>query len=272
MSHMSRSNAINGESSLAGIECSDAKSCKPPADRRVSLSGILMAGRLPPPPSPAVHHHLVHRIPSKVAATQQGPCPGPHGAARRCRKIVAARPNGRALIGALERAIGWDGYRLFGVDPRTLLINRLLSASDNDHRARREWLEEVYLDDRTLPYLQLPAIIRARLRGVAFQPTQEQSWGYPSAMLSGIEPEHHRSYYYESESPIGGTLHGAFDANGRQIAVLQAYRRDPNAHFRPKDVALIQTGAPIVGQALGTALDRERAWLNGTRAPQAASC
>ncbi len=166
---------------------------------------------------------------------------------------------GGALIGALERAIGWDGYRLFGVDPRTLLINRLLSASDNDHRARREWLEEVYLDDRTLPYLQLPAIIRARLRGVAFQPTQEQSWGYPSAMLSGIEPEHHRSYYYESESPIGGTLHGAFDANGRQIAVLQAYRRDPNAHFRPKDVALMQTGAPIVGQALGTALDRERA-------------
>jgi DNA-binding CsgD family transcriptional regulator len=177
---------------------------------------------------------------------------------------VAGRPlppdgMGGALIGALERAIGWDGYRLFGVDPRTLLINRLLSASDNDHRARREWLEEVYLDDRTLPYLQLPTIIRARLRGVAFQPTQDQSWGYPRAMLSGIEPDHHWTYYYESESPIGGTLHGAFEAHGRQIAVLQAYRRDPNAHFRPKDVALMQTAAPIVGEALGTALDRERA-------------
>lgn len=166
---------------------------------------------------------------------------------------------GGALIGALEPAIGWDGYRLFGVDPRTLLINRLLSASDNDHRARREWLEEVYLDDRTLPYLQLPAIIRARLRGVAFQPTQDQSWGYPNSMLSDIEPERHRRYYYESESPIGGTLHSSFEANGRQIAVLQAYRRDPRAHFRPKDVALMQTAAPIVGQALGAALDREQA-------------
>lgn len=168
---------------------------------------------------------------------------------------------GGALIGALERAIGWDGYRLFGVDPRTLLINRLISASDNDRRARREWLEEVYLDDRTLPYLQLPEIMRARLRGVAFQPTQEQSWGYPRAMLAGVAPERHWSYYYESESPIGGTLHGAFGANGRQIAVLQAYRRDPNAHFRLKDVVLMQTAAPIVGQALGTALDREQALI-----------
>ncbi len=165
---------------------------------------------------------------------------------------------GSALVGVLERAIGWDGYRLFGVDPRTLLINRLLSASDNDRRARREWLEEVYLDDRTLPYLQLPAIIRAGLRGVAFQPTQAQSWGYPDTMLSAIEPERHWSYYYESESPIGGTLHSAFELNGRQIAVLQAYRRDPKAHFRPKDVALMQAAAPVLGQALGTALERER--------------
>lgn len=168
---------------------------------------------------------------------------------------------GGALVGALERAIGWDGYRLFGVDPRTLLINRLLSASDNDQRARREWLEEVYLDHRTLPYLQLPAIIRAGLRGAAFQPTQDQSWGYPHAMMADVEPDHHWSYYYESESPIGGTLHGAFETNGRQIAVLQAYRRDPKAHFRPKDVALMHTAAPVVGQALGAALDRERALI-----------
>lgn len=171
---------------------------------------------------------------------------------------------GSALIDALQRPIGWDGYRLFGVDPRTLLINRLISASDNDRTARREWLEEVYLDDRTLPYLQLPAIIGARLRGVAFQPTQDQSWGYPHAMMSGIEPEHHRSYYYESESPIGGTLHGSFEASGRQIALLQAYRRDPRAHFRPKDVALMQSAAPIVGQALGVSLAREHAMAEGS--------
>ncbi len=99
-----------------------------------------------------------------------------------------------ALFDTLQRAIGWDGYRLFGVDSRTLLINRLLSASDNDRTARREWLEEVYLDERTLPYLQLPEIVRARLRGVAFQPTQDESWGYPNVMLAGIDPGRHRRY------------------------------------------------------------------------------
>jgi len=38
----------------------------------------------------------------------------------------------RRLMAELQGAIGWDGYRLFGVDPKTLLINRLLAASDND--------------------------------------------------------------------------------------------------------------------------------------------
>ncbi len=171
---------------------------------------------------------------------------------------------GQALIQRLERAIGWDGYRLFGVDGRTLLINRLISSSDNDHRARREWLEEVYLDDRALPYLHFSEIARARLRAVAYQPVQEQSWGYPAHMLAGIDPSEHTSYYFESESPVGGTLHATFESNNRQIAVLQAYRRDPNAQFRPTDVALMQLAAPIVGQALGTAMAREHAFDHRT--------
>lgn len=175
---------------------------------------------------------------------------------------------GSALLSILERAIGWDGYRLFGLDTRTLLINRLISASDNDRAARREWLEEVYLDDRTLPYLRLPEIARARLRAVAYQPTQDQSWGYPDSMLARVDPKEHRTYYFESQSPIGGTLHATFEATGRQIAVLQAYRRDPKTTFRQKDVSLMQTASPIIGQALGVSLARERALAEwGTAVP-----
>ncbi|MCA9860956.1 MAG: hypothetical protein KC438_14600, partial [Thermomicrobiales bacterium] len=164
-------------------------------------------------------------------------------------RSIASRPfavdqMGRELLRPLQRAIGWDGYRLFGVDSRTLLINRLISASDNDRDARREWLEEVYLDQRTLPYLQLPVIARARLKGVAYQPKQDESWGYPSAMLESIDPHKHWIYYHESESPIGGTLHATFESAGRQVAVLQAYRRDLNRAFRPKDVALMQAASP----------------------------
>ena len=167
---------------------------------------------------------------------------------------------GQTLLQPLEHAIGWDGYRLFGVDSRTLLINRLLAASDNDRVARREWLEAVYLDERTLPYLRLQQILRARIRAAAYQPNQNQSWGYPSSMLETVDPDSHWTYYFESQSPIGGTLHAGFESNGRQVAVLQAYRRDPGSSFRPKDVALMQAASPVMGQALGTALARERAF------------
>jgi DNA-binding CsgD family transcriptional regulator len=171
------------------------------------------------------------------------------------------------MLVPLELAVGWDGYRLFGVDSRTLLINRLLAASDNDQFARREWLEEVYLDERTLPYLRLPEILRARLKAAAYQPRQEQSWGYPAAMLEGVDPRHHWTYYFESESPVGGTLHGAFESDGRQLAVLQAYRRDPDRPFRPKDVALMQAASPIIGQALGSAFAREQALAAASENP-----
>lgn len=174
---------------------------------------------------------------------------------------------GQELLVPLERAIGWDGYRLFGVDSATLLINRLLSASDNDRAARREWLEEVYLDERTLPYLRLPEILRARLKAAAYQSRQEHSWGYPAAMLEGTDPRNHWTYYFESESPVGGTLHAAFESNGRQIAVLQAYRRDPNRSFRPRDVSLMQAASPLIGQALGVAFAREQALAAASESP-----
>jgi DNA-binding CsgD family transcriptional regulator len=187
-------------------------------------------------------------------------------------RVIATRPSSpdrlaRDLLGPLERAIGWDGYRLFGVDSRTLLINRLLAASDNDRVARREWLEEIYLDERTLPYLHLPRILSARIRAAAYQPLQEQSWGFPAAMLEAVDPRQHWTYYFESESPVGGTLHAVFESGGRQIAILQAYRREPERTFRQKDVALMQAVSPVIGQALGTAFAREQALAMARESP-----
>ncbi|MGH9176394.1 MAG: hypothetical protein ACRD1H_18640 [Vicinamibacterales bacterium] len=70
-----------------------------------------------------------------------------------------------------------DGFRLFEVDPATLLVNRLLAASDNDGWARREWLREVYLAADQLPYVELPTLMRLRLPVVASQPRQSECWG-----------------------------------------------------------------------------------------------
>lgn len=58
-------------------------------------------------------------------------------AARRRVVHLAAR-----LLAVVEGAIGWDGCRLFGVDPGSLLVNRLLAASAEDGWARLEWLWE----------------------------------------------------------------------------------------------------------------------------------
>ncbi len=65
------------------------------------------------------------------------------------------------IADTLEDAIGWDGYRMFGLDGQTLLINELLGASVNDAEARLEWLREVYLAMPT-PYAELPELARRR--------------------------------------------------------------------------------------------------------------
>ena len=164
----------------------------------------------------------------------------------RCDQLI------RALLHPLERAIGWDGYRLFGVDPDTLLINRLLAASDDDQEARLEWLQHVYLDDRTLPYLQVPDLMRSGLRSAAFLPRQDQSWGYPAAMLQNVDPRRHWEYYFESQNPVGGVLQAVIEANGRKIAILQVNRREPGRYFSASDVQLLRLAGPIVGQALNS--------------------
>src|SRR3954463_13010259 len=76
------------------------------------------------------------------------------------------------VTATLSVAIPNDGYRLFGIDPASMLVNRLLSASDGDDWARREWLRDVYLRSDPLPYIELPELMRLRLPVVASQSRQ----------------------------------------------------------------------------------------------------
>ncbi len=57
---------------------------------------------------------------------------------------LSPEPLGARLLDALEQAIPSDGQRLFGVDPGSLLFNRLLAASASDNTARRDWLRNTY--------------------------------------------------------------------------------------------------------------------------------
>ncbi|MCC6945219.1 MAG: helix-turn-helix transcriptional regulator [Thermomicrobiales bacterium] len=179
------------------------------------------------------------------------------------------QPLAAQAMASLERAIGWDGYRLFGVDHRTLLINRLLAASDNDGWARKEWLQEVYLVDETLPYIQLPTILQSGLRGVAYQERQDESWGYPESMLERVSAEEHYRYFFESRSPVGGVLMAGFSARGRWLAALQTYRRDTGQAFTPGEVDFLRRMSSVVAEALHAAFLREHALERSPADPQA---
>lgn len=168
---------------------------------------------------------------------------------------------GRRLMQALTAAIPVDGFRLFAVDSGTLLINRLLAASYSDGWARAEWLHDVYLRADELGYIELPVLMHSGLTAVAMHETQETCWGYRPEVLERVDPANHRRLFHELRSPVGGTLLACFPADGKWVAALQAYRRDPKMPFKPGDVAFVQVVAPAIGRAIAAALGREQARL-----------
>lgn len=173
------------------------------------------------------------------------------------------------IAATLREAIGWDGFRLFGLDERTMLVNSLLAASENDADARLEWLREVYLAIPT-SYAELPELARSGLRGVAFQERQDECWGYPTRQLSRVDPGDHYRHYHEFRSPVGGSLLAIFRDRHRPVAAMQAYRRDPGRQFRASDVQFVRQMSTTIGQALATAAARDAA-ISESKATTAAA-
>jgi DNA-binding CsgD family transcriptional regulator len=164
----------------------------------------------------------------------------------------------KRIIRAVEDAVPFDGFRLFGVDPTTHLVNRLLAASDNDRSARLTWLRDVYLRTEPLPYADLPILIRSGPPAVALQEHQQICWGYPHAVISEVSEQDHYRLYHEYASPAGGALLASFATNGKAVAVLQAYRRDAKRPFRAGDVAFVRMVGPVIAQALASSIRRDQ--------------
>lgn len=160
---------------------------------------------------------------------------------------------------ALHGAVPCDGYRFFGIDPGTDLVNRLLAASDNDGDARTEWLREVYLAAEPLDYLELPNLLRSNLRAVAFQDRQDACWGYPREMLASVSDNDHYHLFHDFRSPVGGTVLISLRTEDRSVGAVQWYRRDPKSAFRAGDVAFINQMVPIISKGLAASYARESA-------------
>jgi DNA-binding CsgD family transcriptional regulator len=184
--------------------------------------------------------------------------------------LLLPLPLARQIMDAIALAIPFDGYRFFQIDPGTLLISRLLDASDNDLDPRNEWLRDVYLRSGRLSYIELPEQMRSGLTSVALHDRQETSLGLKRSMTHAISPKEHYELFHELRSPTGGTIFGTFQANGVWVAALQAYRRDGLPGFRASDVEFLRRTAGTIGEAMAASFGRERA-ISPTNDPPGAT-
>jgi DNA-binding CsgD family transcriptional regulator/GAF domain-containing protein len=175
---------------------------------------------------------------------------------------------GQQIVRAIQIAISVDGYRLFGIDPGSHLVNRVLAASDNDGWARTEYLQTIYLAYPEM-YTELSNVIAAGLPAAAFQERQSESWGYTREMLGDVSPTDHYRIFHEMNSPVGGGIQAVFRAQGEIVAAMQIYRREGRTPFRATDVAFLRIVAPTIGGAIAASLRREKA-LRTNRAQSAA--
>jgi DNA-binding CsgD family transcriptional regulator len=165
---------------------------------------------------------------------------------------------GQQIMRAIQIAVPVDGYRLFGIDPGSKLVNRVLAASENDGWARTEYLQTIYLAYPEM-YTELSNVIARGLPVAAFQPKQAESWGYPRDILRSISPQDHERIFYEMNSPVGGGIQATFRAHGEVVAAMQIYRREGRSLFKQTDVDFLRMIAPAVGSAIGAAIRREMA-------------
>ena len=162
------------------------------------------------------------------------------------------------LLAALLKAVPADGGGLGGLDPTTLLSNRLLAVVPGARSLVSGFFRNVYLRDPVGALLP-PAMMRSGIPVIVLHRELERSLGLPRSLLRAVsEVEEYRAFYAAFPQP-GGSLRAAFAADGQWIAQLELMRRERGRPFGAGDVEFLRLVAPTVGRALRAAFDRERA-------------
>lgn len=163
---------------------------------------------------------------------------------------------GERLLAAIQLAVPSDAAQLCAVDPTTLLFNRLLAVSPGMRPHIHWYLRNLYLHEPVAGFTH-PNLMRARLTAVVLHDRPETSWALPSHLTSQLSaPELYRAYH-EFTGAKGGILRAFFPADGQWIGALDLARFEPDELFRPTDVAFLRLFAPLIGQILRKAFDRE---------------
>ncbi|MEJ7652987.1 MAG: helix-turn-helix transcriptional regulator [Chloroflexia bacterium] len=156
-------------------------------------------------------------------------------------------------------AVSADGWTVFGVDPSSLLFNRVLAVEPADNAALRYWLSHVYIAGEPSLGATFPAIMQAGIPSVVFRDTIEASWGAEEFLFDGMTDHEYRNVFHEILTPPGGILRGCLAANGRWIAAVELFRMDACAPFLSSDMSFVRLVAPAMGRVLNAAFDYEYA-------------
>ena len=166
---------------------------------------------------------------------------------------------GTLLLQALSRAVPSDIQMLLGVDPASLLFNRLLSLQGVPEESFRVWLEHVYLVREPTYGTTFPGLMQAGLSAIVLRDDKESCWGVPSSLFHPICASELYHAYHDIDAPAGGMLRVLLAADGKYLAALELLRYDARHPFRPGDLVFLRLVAPLIGQALRSAFDREQA-------------
>ena len=166
------------------------------------------------------------------------------------------------LLTILDAAIPSDLAGLLGLDPVTLVANRLLAVSPGALGDALDYVQHLYLRE-PFPELTQPWQMRAR-RAVFVQGDRfATSWGLPDELAKDPAAAATFRGWVESYGLYHSILRSCFAADGQWLAWLELVRLDARRPFQRSDIAFMQLMAPAIGRALRTAFVRERACARG---------
>jgi DNA-binding CsgD family transcriptional regulator len=162
----------------------------------------------------------------------------------------------RRVLAAIEEAIPADGHILWGLDPGTLLFNRVLAVSGSMVAHTPPFLRDLYLRE-PFPGITHPQLMSAGVSALVLHEQAETSWGLPRQALGSLTTEGYALAYRGSDGPRGGLLRAFFRASGEWLVALELVRYAPEWTFRRGDLAFTRVIAPMVGDAFRASLARE---------------
>jgi DNA-binding CsgD family transcriptional regulator len=179
--------------------------------------------------------------------------------AQLARETLLPEQLSKRLLAALQLAIPADRQALFGVDPGSLLFNRLLAVNTGNLDATLFWLKNIYLVREPTPEITFPSLMGSNTRQLVIHDRVETSYGLPPQLLARLTPQQYYSAYHDIGTPAGGILSSAFAVGTEWVAACALLRWDPSQPFRPGDVEFLRLVGPVIGRALRSAFDYERA-------------